>query len=618
MKLVLDFETFYDSKTFTLKKQSMLEYVRDPRFKVHGVGFKIFSEHYKELESQSQWITGLDVAIFFEHFDWSCVDVIMHNAKFDGLILKEVYGVQPRSWIDTKGMSRAVFGKSLKNHSLATIAEHFGMMPKGIMKTDGLATLTPEQEKELAEYCLHDVELTALIYSQMEKDFPKNQYEILSQTVQMFVEPKIILDVPLLEKTAAMERERKKTIFEDLGIDKAEFSSNVKFPKLLEKEGFEVPTKISPRTGKQIPAIALGDPDFLDLLEGENERLRTLCEARVAAKSTLLETRSEKLCAIGRTGYWSFDVEYSGANQTHRLSGGKGAGGNPQNFTRGSALREAVCAPSGFALVVGDFSSIELRMVAYLSKDPGLIQAIEEGKDLYCDFASVFFGRPIDKEKDEAEYRFGKCAILGLGYGMGPAKFRKTVRLQTGQSISEEDAERAVELYRTRYGRVPRFWHFLTSQIPSFAQDKQGLIIGTPMRYEKEALILPSGLRIRYPNLRQNLEGEWIYDVWTKRKSGVDIAKLYGGKVLEHMSQGLAGELCKEVARPFGNSVTGLVHDEIHLLALQADAGTAEEELKKAMRQAPAWMPRIKLDAKVGVGPNWLAASKNMTAHAVR
>lgn len=613
-RIVIDFETFWDTADkYTLKKMSVVEYVRDSRFKVFGAG--VVSADGMD-GAIPMWFDDHVFRQFVGTVDWSQTDVVAHNVKFDGFILREVYGVQPRRWIDTKGMSRAVLGKSVKNHSLATLAEHFGLEPKGTMQTDGVRDLTPGQECELATYCVHDAELCAAVFQRLAKDFPENQYAAMHQTVQMFVAPKLELDGDLLRQTAAQERERRRTIFETIGIKKAVFSSNIKFPKLLEAEGYEVPLKPSPRqrepdgSPKLIPALALGDPDFLDMLESDNDRLRTLCEARVAAKSTLLETRSEKLARIGSTGIWPFDVEFSGANQTHRYSGGSGAGGNPQNFTRGSALRQAVRAPAGHTLIVGDFSNIELRMVAYLSKDPGLVDAIENGVDLYCDFASMFYGRRITKD-DEIERRFGKCAILGLGYGMGAKKFRRTVRLQTGQDISMEEAERAVDLYRSRYTRVPQLWYVLNSYIPLLAKEDRGLFIGLPIRFEKEALILPSGLRMRYPNLRQR-EGErgpeWVYDAWGKTKSHPEICKLYGGKVLENISQGLAGELCKEVAVRFGDKVTGLVHDEIHLVERAPLAAVTKRRLEHAMSAAPAWMPGLSLKAEVGVGKDWLGA----------
>jgi DNA polymerase I-like protein with 3'-5' exonuclease and polymerase domains len=608
--IYIDFESYYDSKTFTLKKMSMIEYVRSPEFKAFGLAYA-WADNANGPVSVPVWVPGSQIPNFCSKvanaIGWPNIAMVGHNVKFDATILREVYECVPGQFVCTKAMSKAVFAKSIKGHSLADLAEHFGLQSKGVMKTDGLRELTAEQEKELADYCIRDVELCRKIFDLLRKDFPESQYEAMHRTVSMFVNSKLQLNAPLLEKTAKEEALRRETIFKEIGIDKKEFASNAKFPKLLEREGYSVPTKSSPRTGKIISALALGDPEFLEMAEEGNERLKTLCEARIAAKSTLLETRSSKLAAIGRTGLWPFDVEFSGADQTHRFSGGSGAGGNPQNFTRDSALREAVEAPQDYSLVVGDFSNIELRIVAYLSKDLGLVQAIEAGVDLYCDFASVFYGRKITKA-DAKERRFGKCAILGLGYGMGATKFAKTVRLQTGETLTEEQARKAVDLYRTRYGGVPRLWEKLDDSIivlagmvkPAF--EKWDL----PVTMVKEAIILPSLLKVRYPNLRQVKEErrtEWVYDVYNKRN--LEQRKIYGAKLLENITQALAGELCKTAMLKMGENVTGLVHDEIHVLCKRGLESPTAQKLKRVMSVSPSWLPNMKLDAEVGWGKSW-------------
>ncbi len=616
MNLVfLDFETAYNSADYDLKHLSMVQYVRDARFKAFGAGIA-FGFHAPD------WVSGDNLSAVFRAIDWKDCAVVGHNVKFDALILQERYGVVVERYICTKAMSKAVLGKSIVGHSLADLANHFGLQAKGVMKTNGLRELTAEQEKELAEYCLHDVELCRDIYSRLAKDFPQSQYEPMHRTIDMFVNPKLVLNVPLLEKTAKEESERREKIFEKIGIPKAEFASNVKFPRLLLSRGYEVPYKTSPRTGKSIPALALGDPEFLELTETENEELKTLCEARIAAKSTLLETRSAKLAAIGRTGRWPFDVEFSGADQTHRFSGGSGAGGNPQNFnacrdkkahSAGHAcpgrIRESVEAPEGYALVVGDFANIELRIVAYLSKDPGLVQAIEGGIDLYCDFASVFYGRRVTKA-DERERRFGKTAILGLGYGMGAERFIKTVRVQTGETITEEDARRAVDLYRTRYAGVPRLWKKLDGLIPDIADGCANKIAwDLPGGIGLGFYQLPSGLRLRYPNLRSVTQGrytEWVYDVYNKRN--LEKRHIYGAKLLENITQALAGELCKSVTLKMGENVTGVVHDEAHVICKKGLEQVTAQKLKRVMSTSPSWMPEMKLDAEVGWGKSWATA----------
>jgi DNA polymerase III epsilon subunit-like protein len=616
--LFLDFESYYNRKEkYDLKNISMLEYCRDPRFQPHGFGYAWWE--WPE-QQKARWVSGKEARRFFSDIserEWKEIAVCGHNVKFDGFILRNHYGASPGRWIDTKAMSKAVLGKTVKGHSLADLAEHFGYQPKGFMTCEGIRNLTPELEEQLATYCCHDVELTMGVYEKLVLDFPKNQEAMMDWTVRTFVEPKMILDVPLLEQTSVAEAERKRAAFAALNIEKKIFSSNDKFSKLLRERGFEVPLKNSPKkknvdgTPMQIPALALHDIDFLEMLESDDEELRTLCEARVAAKSNLLETRSGKMANIGKSGRWAFDIEFSGADQTHRLSGGKGAGGNPQNFTRGSTLRKAVQPPVGDCLVVGDFSNIELRIVAYLSGDPGLISGIESGRDLYCDYGSVFYEREITKA-DEDERFFSKIAVLGLGYGMGWNKFKHTVRVQAKKDIDEETATRAVGIYRKRYPGVSQLWSFLDNKIALMLTEGEKPLGSLPVVMEKESIVLPSGLKLRYPNLRQERgeknRMEWVYDIYDKRKFVT--RKLYGGKLLENISQALAGEICKEAAMRFLPYVTGLVHDEIHMVVRRHLGPIMTKKLEIAMSQAPRWLPQIKLNAEVGYGSDWLSAKK--------
>jgi DNA polymerase family A len=393
-------------------------------------------------------------------------------------------------------------------------------------------------------------------------------------------------------------------------VDKAVLSSNKQFAEYLAAKGMQVPTKLSARTGKQIPAFARTDSG----LEQLHELAPDLYAARIASKSNLLETRGESLLAVAKTGPFPFDVGFSGAVQTHRYSGGSGAGGNPQNFTRASFLRAAVSAPVGYSLVVGDFAAIELRLLAWLAKEPKLMSKILNDEDLYCDFASLKYGRLITK-LDKIERQFGKCSILGLGYNMGAKKFKLTVKNQTGMDISEDDAWKTVDLYRTTYFNVPKLWEQAHALLPLISTGMIGCIWFAPfIKVKQNALVLPSGLTIKYPNLRRIGE-DWVYDVYHKVYEA-ETTNLYGGKIIENICQALAGELCKEAidhTEKSGLRCVGQVHDEILTIVRQDTLrGEAEKEgvaiLRNCMEQAPRWMPTLKLKAEVGYGKNWAEA----------
>ena len=97
---------------------------------------------------------------------------------------------------------------------------------------------------------------------------------------------------------------------------------------------------------------------------------------------------------------------------------------------------------------------------------------------------------------------------------------------------------------------------------------------------------------------------EWVYDVWVKGR--LEKRKLYGGKVLENICQGLAGELCKESMLQIGNMVVGQIHDELLVLCKKGLESSTAAKLKRAMTVSPDWLPQIKLDAEVDSGKNWL------------
>jgi hypothetical protein len=538
---------------------------------------------------------------------WEQTVVVAHNVKFDGAILAWRYGVQPYAWFDTAGLSRAVLGETVSGHSLKTVSAHLGLPAKGELSCDGVRNPTPEQLSVLGSYCETDVTLCQGIFKALYCKFPQSQLWHMDWTIRAFIDARLTLNTALLEEGVANEKKRREEAIQRSGVDRETLSSNQKFASHLASVGHDVVTKTSLRTGKQIPAFAKTDAGIAALPE-------ILRDARLAAKSSLLETRGESLLSVGHTGAFPFDVNFSGAVQTHRYSGGGGAGGNPQNFTRGSFLREAI-RPRHGSLVVGDFAAIELRILSWLALEPKLINAIIGDADIYSDFAGRFYGRPISKS-DKVERQFGKCAILGLGYGMGADKFQATVKSQLKIDLSDAQARQTIDLYRGTYFNVPRLWESAQAMIPMIADGRISCLHFAPfIKVQKNKLILPSGLPIQYPNLRATAgkrgRTEWVYDTYRKRKEAEE-QRLYGGKLIENICQALAGELCKEAiyrvaSVPPGNPV-GQVHDEIIMVTDTASVAAGINGLTAAMSRPPSWWPEIRLKAEVHSGSNWAEA----------
>lgn len=586
----VDCETYHDTKAgYSLRKMSMVEYIRNERFKLHGVGVAFAS-------TPPVWVKEFGMGTEELMF-------VGHNAKFDGAILAWHYGIKFGGYMDTMGLAQAVLGEKVGSYSLKSLAKYLGLPCKGEMKTDGIRDLTRPQEDELAAYCLNDVELCRSIYYKLIGEFPDSQLSSMDWTIRAFIEPKLKLNTEILERGLHEEKEKRASAIKASGYSKAQLASNALFSGLL---GSATPVKSSARTGKKIPALALQDEGFLALRESQP----ALYAARVAAKSTITETRATKLLEISKGGPWPFDVKFSGAVQTHRYSGGSGAGGNPQNFPKAGFIRESVGASSGQSLVVGDFAAIELRIIASLANESKLVAALRDGVDIYSEFATEFYKRRITSA-DKVERVFGKTAILGLGYGMGATRFCQTVFLRTGQKITLGEAQKAVKLYRTMYPRVPLLWRNAQTLLSLISSGMRGQVFFAPfLRFEKEAITLPSGLKIRYPHLRRGTGCDYSYEKWIKKTASEGV-KIYGGKVTENICQAIAGEICKiaiERATARGLIPVGAVHDEIICVSESARQDESVLALQSCMEETISWFKDLPLKAEVHSGKNWQAA----------
>lgn len=593
--LTLDFETYYDPATYTLKKMSELEYVRDPRFRALGVGVKWGEEPAVYYERPEE---------FFATVNWATTRVIGHNLNFDALILAERYGIVAGAYADTRFLSYAVNGLSIVQHGLGFLAAHHGLGEKGVMDQTNVAAL--------AEYCKQDVELTWKLYKKLMEKFPKSSGWDLDWATRVFVTTPLKLDAEILKVCHADEMKRRAEFFTTRGWERAVFSSNAKFAALLTEKGYDVPLKVSPRTELPIPALAQGDEAFQEMLASTDPALAELCEARVVAKSNLLETRSMRLLKIAEVNpRWGFALNFSGAKQTHRHSGNKAGGGNPQNFTRDSDLRRAVSATHATGLTVVDLSQAEARGSATLSCDRFLLSLFATG-DPYSEMASRIYGYKVTKTTHPIERRVGKETLLGLSYGMGHKKFASRCRIQ-GIEMSEERAREIVELYRDSATSLVDYWNYLDKIIALMSRNYQGSLRNLPaVKIDGTNIILPSGLIMRYPDLRGEMVPgrrymQWTYSAYKAKTKVPQRQTIYGGKLLENLMQSLIGEAEKAGIRRLhaaGYSSAGQVHDE----ALVPTDTDRSAHIAALMTEAPAWWPQIRLKAEAHWGPNWLAA----------
>jgi len=591
---------------------------------------EIISCGFKFDDGETEIVFGeANVIEYASKVDWSQYWVVGHNLSgFDSMILAWRMHIKPRLWGCTLAMSRPIHAKDAGG-SLAKLVEHYKIGYKdqsALIATKG-RRLSEFTKKEIADMALYNKDDVDQCYALLRRLIPqtrKDEVRLIDMTIRMLVEPKFEADSSLLYATLVEEGIRKKKVLleasKEMNVYDAAhtdeenieailklLSSAAKFAAFLRTVGVEVPTKISARTGKEIPALAKTDEEFLALQEHDNPIVATAAAARLDAKSTILQTRINAFLDASNAHpdkRVPIPLKYYGADTTGRWSGW---GYNPQNLPRvnpyaprpSDALRKSLIAPAGYKVVVADLSGIELRVNHFLWKVPSstaMFQADPEKADLYKDFASKLYAVPYDGVTKQ-QRQVGKVAHLGLGFGAGWKTFMTVAKLMGGVEIDESESQDIVNQWRDSYYEITRGWRTCHNVLPTImrgatgaALDPWGMVVPVP-----EGLKTPKGI-IRYPSLRterNEIDGrmEFVYG------HGRNKARIYAGKIDENIVQHLARCVIADNALTV-QDLTGLnpalmVHDELVYIVPESESQDMLDLVQKVMRTPPIWWPEL-------------------------
>ena len=593
--LTIDFETYYDQQ-FSLTKLTTEEYIRDDRFQEIGVAVAVDG-------NRPEFFTGTheEIKTWLERFDWDSSFGLAHNAMFDAAILNWRFGIKPKAWFDTLCMARATDGAEAGN-SLAKLVERYKLGVKGTEVIDAKGKrrvdFMPIDLMNYGEYCKNDVKLTYDLFQILLPRFSMHELKLISLTIKMFSEPVLYLNTPLLEQHLMQVKARKQKLLLACIADKDTLMSNPKLGELLISLGVEPPMKESPANGKQTYAFAKSDEGFKALADHHDERVQAIVAARLGTKSTLEETRTERFIGISKRGKMPVPLRYYAAH-TGRWGGDDKL--NLQNLPRKSLLKDAIIAPDGFVLIDADSSQIEARTVAWLSGQVDLVDAFERAEDVYKIMASAIYGK-AQEEIDSGERFVGKTTILGAGYGMGSTKFG--IQLRTfGVEIPDAEANRIIEVYRSRYPFIPKLWKEAGSALDALTDKKTCKVGAQPqaLSLTENGFLLPSGLYLNYPDLRRDSDGEYTY---ASRRGRI---KIYGGKIVENVCQALArciiGEQMLRISKRYRVALT--VHDAVMVVVPEKEVKEAETYIQECMQWRPSWASTLPLACELGVGKSY-------------
>jgi DNA polymerase len=260
-------------------------------------------------------------------------------------------------------------------------------------------------------------------------------------------------------------------------------------------------------------------------------------------------------------------------------------------------------------MIDSDSSQIEARTLAWLAGQDDLVAAFEAGEDVYKIMASAIYNKPVSAiTKDE---RFvGKTTILGCGYGMGAVKFQAQLKV-FNVVLELGECQRIIQVYRQTYPHIAAFWK-VAGKALDYVRDNQSFEFGRGgiLKVDgKKGILLPNGLYIKYPNVRQvqkdDGSSETVYD--TKRGKATIPNRIYGGKVTENVCQALAriviGDQMLKIARKY--KVVMTVHDAVACVVPEDEAERAQEFVELCMKLRPEWAPDLPLNCEAGHGRSY-------------
>lgn len=540
--VVIDFETYWDSKTYTLSKMGPIEYVRNEKFTPQLCAFTL-----------SNGSCCVDCSVVeherlrttFENLDTHDVAWCGHNMHgFDSLILSEFFDFHPQKIYDTIAMMRWTGLSRVCRESHAALTEFLGNGNKaaGTVVSDHKQwpdDFTPEERAFFIQYCKDDAGQCYQNAQAMLPYMTPDALRFMSITARMATEPSFVLDEDLLleylsDLDAAADKARQELMamfsFQTNADMLAALRSADKFASMLRSLGIEPPLKESaaktktkreklqlaanagvPGAAEELEnmqpvmtyAFSKTDVDFVLMQDHPDPRVALLVRTRLQLNSSIDRSRAETLLKFARmhkplpimlgawlahTGRYSAGASADAGTKTDKLQFQNLSKRDPSK----RKLRQAIKVPKGKVVVACDSAQIEARGLAFVANEVGLLTQFREGRDPYSELAETIFGVPWQEIKAGAKagdkkmkmYRnTGKSCVLSCGYSVGHHKYSNTL-LRQGIHL-HEDLDRHHELaryahgiYRAAHPNIVAFWKTAENVLEAMLRGESGTFGG--------------------------------------------------------------------------------------------------------------------------------------------
>lgn len=660
-------ETLVDIETYSevdIKSCGLYRYATDPSFEIlliawatdDGSGFG---------ETQCCDLATGDPfpAELLEAFQSGTVRLIAHNASFErvcfsvhlqrhfpGQYLQPGAFLSPENWLCTMVMAGSLtlplalkdVGEVLKTAQQKDkegerLIKLFSM-PCKPTKSNGYRTRNlpqhyPADWAKFKGYCIQDVNTEIDIYKRL-KRFPMPDREWHHYRVNERVNDRgVKIDTELVQQAIAC----------DLML------SDAMTKKAYELTGLENPNSVSQLKSwldeRGIPMDSLGKKDVAQMIgeldkNGVDEEAMDMLKLRLQmAKSSVKKYQAAERC-VCPDGRARGLFQFYGASRTGRYSGRNIQLQNlPQNHIStleqarelvkmgcfdmvesiygntpdvlSQLIRTMLVPKEGSEFIVADFSAIEARVLAWEAEEQWVLDAFENGEDLYCATASQMFHVPVVKHGVNGELRQkGKIATLACGYGGSSGALISMGALQMG--LKEEELHEIIDSWREANPKIVQYWWDVEkAAMTAYKTGERSEIGKIAFEFWSGTLwmMLPSGRRLAYlkPRTQPNrfgrmsltYEGVRQNHKWSRQET-------YSGRLVENATQAIARDILAEaMARmeDYGLSIVGHVHDEV---IIEAPIGKYKvDEVCKLMAIKPDWCEGLPLSAAGYLAPSY-------------
>ena len=660
-------ETLVDIETYSevdIKTCGLYRYATDPSFEIlliawatdDGGGFG---------ETQCCDLATGDPfpAELLEAFQSDTVRLITHNASFErvcfsvhlqrhfpGQYLQPGAFLSPENWLCTMVMAGSLtlplalkdVGEVLKTAQQKDkegerLIKLFSM-PCKPTKSNGYRTRNlpqhyPADWAKFKGYCIQDVNTEIDIYKRL-KRFPMPDREWHHYRVNERVNDRgVKIDTELVQQAIAC----------DLML------SDAMTKKAYELTGLENPNSVSQLKSwldeRGIPMDSLGKKDVAQMIgeldkNGVDEEAMDMLKLRLQmAKSSVKKYQAAERC-VCPDGRARGLFQFYGASRTGRYSGRNIQLQNlPQNHIStleqardlvkmgcfdmvesiygntpdvlSQLIRTMLVPKEGCEFIVADFSAIEARVLAWEAEEQWVLDAFENGEDLYCATASQMFHVPVVKHGVNGELRQkGKIATLACGYSGSSGALISMGALQMG--LKEEELPEIIDSWREANPKIVQYWWDVEkAAMTAYKTGERSEIGKIAFEFWSGTLwmVLPSGRRLAYlkPRTQPNrfgrmsltYEGVGQNHKWSRQET-------YSGRLVENATQAIARDILAEaMARmeDYGLSIVGHVHDEV---IIEAPIGKYKvDEVCKLMAIKPDWCEGLPLSAAGYLAPSY-------------